>query len=69
MFSLGCGYGARLLLSTEVAVSGIFSSSVCIHVKVCICDLELVLLHEWGRKGRKGPNIIIITLREGTNLC
>ena len=57
-----------LLLSTEVAISGILSSSVYICVKVCICDLELVLLHEWGKR-RNGPNIAIITLREGTNLC
>ena len=36
-------------------------------MKICISDLELVLLNEWGG-GRNGANTAIITVREGTNL-
>lgn len=38
-------------------------------MKVCISDLELVLLNEWGGgKRRNGANTAVITVREGTNL-
>lgn len=37
-------------------------------MKVCISDLELVLLNEWGGGGRNGANTAVITVREGTNL-
>lgn len=56
-----------VLLSSEVAESGIFSSYVYICVKRCISDLELVLLIEQGKEGRNGPKIAIIRVREGTN--
>lgn len=56
-----------VLLSLEVAESGIFSSYVYICVKLCISDLELVLLIEQRKEGRNGPNIAIIRIREGTN--
>lgn len=56
-----------VLLSLDVAESGIFSSYVYICVKLCISDLELILLIEQGKEGRNGPNIAIIRIREGTD--